>query len=52
MSVVAQLIIVFIIVIIAIIYIIWRSYKQNNGCCDNKCSKCDLYKHCKNINKN
>lgn len=48
MSVKTQLIIVFLLIVSAIIYFIHRGRnKNNNDKCDENCSQCDLYKHCK-----
>ena len=48
MSVAIQLLVVFIIVLIAIIYFVRRANKQECGCDDyNQCVQCDLYNHCK-----
>ena len=44
MSITLQLIIVFLLIVSAIIYFINR---KNDDNCDENCSQCDLYKHCK-----
>ncbi len=48
MSLILQLIIVFIVIGYAIVYFIIRSKNnKNDSNCTNNCDSCDLYKHCK-----
>ena len=48
MSLILQLIIVFIVIGCAIVYFIIRSKNnKNDSNCTNNCDSCDLYKHCK-----
>ena len=42
-----QLAIVIFLVVVAIFYFIQRSRRQNKPKCDDICSKCDIYNHCK-----
>lgn len=48
MSLILQLIIVFIVIGYAIVYFFIRSKNnKNDSNCTNNCDSCDLYKHCK-----
>ena len=47
MSITSQLIIVFLLIVSAIFYFINRGQNNNRRNCDENCSQCDLYKHCK-----
>lgn len=48
MSITLQLIIVFLLIVSAIFYFINRGRNnKNDDNCDENCSQCDLYKHCK-----
>ncbi len=47
MNITLQYVIIALLIVIAIIYFIRRKVDKENINCDEKCTQCDLYKHCK-----
>ncbi len=48
MNIILQYVIIALLIIVAIIYFIKKGKNgEGNLNCDEKCSQCDLYKHCK-----